>query len=56
MNNLNERITLVEARGIIEIVSTLAKTLAFTKLEAMKILMVCEECFDRLERKGGCDE
>ncbi len=51
--NLNGNINVVEARRIIEAVTTLARSCAFTRLEAMKIAKVCEDCCERLER---CDE
>lgn len=56
IENVNDRIDAVEARKIIECVSTLAKSLAFTHLEAMKIAKVCTDCIDRLEREGLIDE
>lgn len=49
MNNLNENITVVEARQLIEIVSTLARGCAFTKLEFQQIASICNKCIDRLE-------
>lgn len=52
MKNLNENITPVEARKLIEIVSTLAKGCAFTKLEFQQIASICNKCIDRLEEKG----
>lgn len=50
--NLNDRIDTVEARKIIEAVTILAKSCAFTHIEAMKIAKVCEDCCNRLEREG----
>lgn len=47
--NLNDNINVVEARIIIETVTILAKSCAFTRLEAMKISKVCQDCCDRLE-------
>jgi len=55
MDNSNERITPVEARRIIEAVTTLAKSMAFTRLEVMKIAKVCQDCCNRLEREGEVD-
>lgn len=46
----NDRIDMVEARRIIEIVTTLAKSCAFNHVEATKIAGVCQECCERLER------
>lgn len=50
--NLNDRIDTVEARKIIEAVTILAKSCAFTHIEAMQIAKVCEDCCNRLEREG----
>lgn len=52
MNNLNERISMVEARQLMEIVTTLARGCAFTKLEFAQIASVCNKCIDRLEKDG----
>lgn len=43
----NDRIDAVDARKIIEIVTTLARSCAFNHDEAYKIAKVCEECCDR---------
>lgn len=48
----NDRIDMVDARRIIEIVTTLAKSCAFNHAEAAKIAQVCQECCDRLERSS----
>ena len=48
----NDRIDAVDARKIIEIVTTLARSCAFNHDEAYKIAKVCEECCDRLERSS----
>lgn len=40
MDNVNENITVVEARKLIEIVSILAKGCAFTKLEFQQIASI----------------
>lgn len=48
----NDRIDMVDARRIIEIVTTLAKSCAFNHAEAAKIAGVCQECCERLERNG----
>ena len=48
--NLNNNIGTVEARQIIEAVTALAKSCAFTHIEAMKIAKVCQDCCERLER------
>ena len=48
--NLNGNINVVEARRIIEAVTTLARHCAFNHIEAMKIAKVCQDCCDRLER------
>lgn len=47
--NVNSNIDVVEARRLIETVTTLAKTCSFTRLEAMKIVKVCMDCIDRIE-------
>ena len=49
MENMNENISVVEARKLIEIVTTLAKGLAFKKYEFHQIASVCNKCIDRLE-------
>lgn len=49
MENLLENISTVEAGKLIEVVSTLAKGCAFTKLEFHQIIAVCKKCIDRLE-------
>lgn len=54
--NLNGNINVVEARRIIEVVTILAKGCAFTRLEAMKISKVCQDCCDRLERSNNDGE
>ncbi len=54
--NLNDNIGMVEARRIIEAVTTLARSCAFTRLEAMKIAKVCEDCCDRMERSSDDGE
>lgn len=51
--NINENISIVEARKLIEIVSTLAKGCAFTKLEFQQIASICNKCIDRLEKEEG---
>ena len=53
--NLCDRIDIVEARKIIEAVTTLAKSCAFNHIEAMKIAKVCQDCCGRIEREGGYD-
>lgn len=50
--DLNDNIGTVEARQIIEVVTALAKSRAFTHVEAMKIAKVCQDCCDRLERSN----
>lgn len=50
--NLNDRIDMVDARRIIEIVTTLARSCAFNHIESMKIAKVCQDCCDRLERSS----
>ena len=50
--NLNDNIGTVEARQIIEAVTALAKSCAFTHIEAMKIAKVCQDCCNRLERSN----
>lgn len=49
MENLLENISTVEAGKLIEVVSTLARGCAFTKLEFHQIIAVCKKCIDRLE-------
>lgn len=48
--NQDDRISVVDARRIIEIVTTLARSCSFNRTEAVKIAKVCQECLDRLER------
>lgn len=50
--SLNDRIDAVEARRIIEAVTTLAKSCAFNRMEVMKIAKVCQDCCNRLEQEG----
>lgn len=50
--NINENITPVEARTLIQVVTELAKGCAFTKLEFQQIASVCNKCIDRLEKEG----
>ena len=54
--NLDDNIGTVEARRIIETVTALAKSYAFTRIEAMKIAKVCQDCCDRLERSNDDGE
>lgn len=49
MGNINDNISIMEARTLIEVINTLAKGCAFTKLELQQILSVCNKCLDRLE-------
>lgn len=56
MENVNERISMVEARQLIEIVTRLANGCAFTKLELYQIASVCNKCIDRLEREMLTEE
>lgn len=49
MGNINDNISVVEARTLIEVIDTLARACAFTKLEFQQILSVCNKCLDRLE-------
>lgn len=49
--NLNEHISPVEARMIIEIVTGMAKNLMFTHLDAMKIAKICTDRIDELEKE-----
>lgn len=51
--NLNDNINVVEARIIIETVTILAKSCAFTRLEALRIAKVCNDCCNRLERSDN---
>lgn len=51
-DNLDDSISVVEARQIIEKVTTLAKFCAFNHAELAKIAEVCQECCDRLERSN----
>ena len=52
MDNLCENIDMVEARKLIEIVTTLAKGCCFTKLEFQQIASICNKCIDRLIGSG----
>lgn len=49
--NLNEHISPVEARRIIEVVTGMAKDLMFTHLDAMKIAKICTDRIDALEKE-----
>nr|DAE33451.1 MAG TPA: hypothetical protein [virus sp. ctQ5V6] len=49
----NDRISTVDARKIIGVVTTLAKSCAFNHAEAAIIARVCQECCERLEQEGG---
>lgn len=49
MGNINDNISVMEARTLIEVINILAKGRAFTKLELQQILSVCNKCLDRLE-------
>lgn len=46
---LDENISFVDARNLMELISTLAKGRAFTKREFLQIVAVCNACVDRLE-------
>ena len=52
MQNLNENISITEARTLIQIVDTLARGCAFTKLEFQQIASICNKCIDRMEAEG----
>ena len=54
--NMNENINVVEARQLIEIVSALARGLAFTRLEFHQIASICNKCMDRLESEVAENE
>ena len=57
MDNLLENISMKEARALIELVTALAKSLAFTRREYLTIVSVCKMCIDRLEKEeGGLNE
>lgn len=45
--NLNENITPVEARQLLEVVTPLAKGCVFTKLELMQIASICNKAINR---------
>ena len=47
MDNLNEKITPVEARAMLEVVTPLARSCVFTKLEYMQIASICKKAVDR---------
>ena len=49
MDNINENISMEEARKLIEIVTILSKGCAFTKLEFQQIASICNKCIDRLD-------
>lgn len=51
--NLNEQITPVEARQILEVVTPLARNCVFTRLDFMRIFNICLDCIDRQEHKEG---
>lgn len=46
-NNINDRITPVEARALLEVVTPLAKGCVFTKLEIMQIASICNKAINR---------
>lgn len=50
--NVNDRITIVEARKILQVVTLLAKSCSFNHLEGMKIIKVCQDCLERLEKEN----
>lgn len=56
MKNVNDNISVVEARTLLEVVDTLAKSCAFTKSEFYQILSVCNKCVDRLEKEIESDK
>ena len=47
MQNINDNITMREARSIIEVVSTLARGLCFTRAEAQMLMSICNNVLDR---------
>lgn len=49
--NLNEHISPVEARTIIEVVTGMANDLMFTHLDAMKIAKICTDRIDALKKE-----
>lgn len=52
MENINDNISVKEARMLIEVITTLAKGCAFTKLEFQQIASVCNKCIDRLDKES----
>jgi len=52
MKDLNEKITPVEARQLLEVVAPLAKGCVFTKLEHMQIASICKKVVDRELERG----
>lgn len=50
--NLQDNVSIKEARDMIEAVSALYKTLSFTRLESLKIACVCKECFERIKEEN----
>lgn len=56
MSNLNERITPVEARQLLEVVTPLARGCVFTKLEQMQIASICRKAVERELEGGETDE
>lgn len=50
--NLQDNVSIKEARDMIETVSALYKTLSFTRLESLKIVCACKECLERIEKEN----
>lgn len=56
--DLYERIDVVTARKLIEIVTTLARSCSFNNKESMEIAQVCDECLKRMndeQESGGIE-
>jgi hypothetical protein len=52
----NDNITQREAKTILETVTWLCRNCALTHIEASKIAKVCQDCLERLEQEGDCNE
>ena len=53
---LSDKISMSEARLLLEVVTPLAKHLEFTKQEMVQIIMICDGCLDRAVKEIEEDE
>lgn len=54
--NMNDNIVPSEAKTLLETVTWLCRNCLLTHLEASKIAKVCQDCVERLEQEGNCNE